>query len=153
MNPGASIYVEWVRGDVGHFVIDTEGIVADIDLTFGSLGSGNLYIHGNLELNPDIYIKFDWEWGEIGHFYVFMPNPVGEYLELDVRYDPSQSGNWQYGFKITATDFLDITRQIQWDSANRVLTRVWILGDNPLPGEWTLQLLWNYQWYPVPYEP
>ena len=151
LEPDSSVEVEWKRGEKGYFVVDTTGVAAEVDITFGDKYTSEVYMHSNIVLNPDVYVKFDWEWGDVGHFYVYMPEPVGEYLEFEAGYGNPQDGVHQYGFKVTATDVLWITRQIHWDSEHGILTRVWVLGDKPIPGEWTLRLLWKYEWYNVPY--
>lgn len=39
-----------------------------------------------------------------------------------------------------------------FDPENRLLPRIWIYGD-VLPGDWTVQVKWKGNWYPVPYNP
>jgi hypothetical protein len=77
--------------------------------------------------------------------------PLGDAFNLEVGYDPQHNGNYKYGFRLIGEDLIEITRTIQWYSVNGQLVRIWVLGDEPIPGDWTLQVLWNYQWYTVPW--
>ena len=38
------------------------------------------------------------------------------------------------------------TRTLKWDVAN---LRFWWLGDEPLPGQWDVWILWDYVWHEV----
>ena len=77
--------------------------------------------------------------------------PLGEEFNLEFVYDPQHSGNYKYGFRLTGDNFIEITRTIKWYSEDGQLIRIWILGDDPLPGDWELEVLWDYDWYPVPW--
>ena len=70
---------------------------------------------------------------------------------MEFAYAPEGNGNYQYGFKLDGYDFIDITRIIIWQTDDRIIPRIWILGDNPLPGDWTIKVLWKGDWYDVPF--
>jgi hypothetical protein len=103
-------------------------------------------------MHADRRLQLSWELGESGYFTVYtFGQPLGDEFNLKVGYDPQQSGYYQYGFELTGENFIEITRTIQWYAINGQLVRIWVLGDEPIPGDWTLQVLWNYQWYTVPW--
>ena len=100
-------------------------------------------------LNPNCYVKCDWDWGEVGHFTFYARELFTQFdFEALYNYDSSQN-KYQYGFKIEATDFLDLTRKVLWETENGIVPRIWFLGDNGFPGNWDVWLLWNYEWYEV----
>ncbi len=147
---GGNIRFEWDRGQIGHFQITTEGISfnPEVELSLYDANSNKIFLAGNLVLNPRGIVKFDWEWGQTGHFTVFTNNFLEE-LFINVGYNFSLADNeYQYGFKVTATD-VNLIRTIQWDTQDGHMPRFWVLGDNPLPGDWDVWLLWNYKWYEV----
>ena len=99
-------------------------------------------------MNPNCIISFDWAWGQTGHFTVFTNNLI-EDLFIDVGYNyDSNYDEYKYGFMLEATD-VSIIRTIQWDTEDGHIPRFWVLGDDPLPGNWDVWLLWNYEWYEV----
>jgi len=143
----------WELGEGGNFLLSLN---KPVELTFVDLESPQFKMYGYISLYGNRKLSLDWELKEVGHFIVYtFGQPIGEDFEFEFQFDPSSSGNYQYGFKLEGHDFLEITRQIMWDfdPDNRLLPRIWIYGDNPLPGDWTVQVLWKGQWYPVPYSP
>jgi hypothetical protein len=123
-----------------------------VAVTFVDTASQTFNIHGNVSINATRRLQLSWELGDTGHFTVYtFGQPLGEQFSLEVGYDPQHTGNYQYGFRLTGDHFIEITRTIQWYSVNGTLARIWILGDEPIPGDWTLQVLWNSQWYSVPW--
>ena len=122
-----------------------EEILKLLNGTFVDPNTNQVNIYAKLVLNPNCLLKFDWEWGNTGHFTIFT-NDFLEELEFKVGYiyGPGQQ-EYQYGFDIKAQD-VGIVRTIQWDGGG---PRIWVLGDNPLPGDWDVWLLWNYNWYEV----
>lgn len=153
LNPGSKVSVQWQRGDPGYFIVETDDVQAEASLTFGSKYESDLYIYANVVLNPNCYVKCEWDWGETGHFTFFARELFTEFdFEALYNYEPSQN-EYQYGFKIhkvPSTGDSIFTRTIQWDKS-RTPVRIWILGDAPIPSQWTLNVLWNYVWYPVPF--
>ncbi len=145
LNPDSYLEMEWVRGDEGHFIIQSHNVEAAVDLTFGEKYSSNFYIYVNVVLAPHCVVNFDWEWGQIGHVMVF--TKLFEKLDFEVlyNYNPSEGG-YQYGLEAHATD-VGFTRTLQWDLVNGF--RFWWLGDDPLPNNWDVHLLWNYEWRDV----
>jgi len=139
-----NIKVEWVRGQTGFFEISTEGVSfnPEIELSLTDQNSNQIFVDSHIVLNPRCIVTLDWEWGQTGHFTVFTNNILKD-LFIDARYN-----NDQYGFKVTATD-VNIIRTIKWDTKDGHVPRFWVLGDNPIPGNWDVWLLWNYQWYEV----
>ncbi len=120
----------------------------EIELSMADKNSNEIFLDSHIVLNPSCIVNFDWEWGQTGHFTVFTNNLLEE-LFIDVGYNYDSSYNeYQYGFKLDATD-VNIIRTIQWDTEDGHIPRFWILGDNPLPGNWDVWLLWNYEWYEV----
>jgi len=153
LNPGSKVSVQWQRGDPGYFIVETDDVQAEASLTLGSKYSSNLYIYANIVLNPNCYVKCDWDWGETGHFTFFTRELFTQFdFEALYNYDSSQN-EYQYGFtihKVPSTGDSIFTRTIQWDTTHTPV-RIWILGDAPIPSQWTLNVLWNYNWYPVPF--
>lgn len=153
LNPGSNVSVQWQRGDPGYFIVETDDVQAEASLTFGSKYEDDLYIYADVVLNPNCYVKCDWDWGETGHFSLFTMELFTEFdFEALYNYEPSQD-EYQYGFKIHKVPSIGdsiFTRTIQWDTS-RTPVRIWILGDAPIPSQWILNVLWNYIWYPVPF--
>jgi hypothetical protein len=123
-----------------------------VKVTFVDTASETFKINGNVSINATRRLQLLWELGDTGYFTVYtFGQPLGDQFSLDVGYDPQHTGSYQYGFRLIGQHFIQITRTIQWYSVNGNLVRIWILGDQPIPGDWTLQVLWNGQWYPVPW--
>ena len=144
------IKVEWARGQTGFFKITTQGVSfnPEIELSMADKNSNEIFLNSHIILNPSCIVNFNWEWGQTGHFTIFTNNLLEE-LFIDVGYNYDSSYNeYQYGFKLDATD-VNIIRTIQWNTEDGHIPRIWILGDNPLPGNWDVWLLWNYEWYEV----
>ena len=144
VNPGGYVKVEWQRGETGYFIFSTHGIFAEASVTFGDKYSSNVYFNGKVTLASGATVKFDWDWSSTGHFMVF----CNLFEELDVEayinYGQDQH-EYQYGFKAHATDVM-FTRTVQWDVNG---LRFWWLGDKPIPGEWDVKILWNYNWHNI----
>jgi hypothetical protein len=140
------ISTSWTLGESGFFELRLK---KDLEVTFVDIETSEFKMYGHISLYADRFLKIDWEWGETGHFTIYTPEPIGESLYLEFGYGAQQEGVYQYGFKITATDYLWLTRTIMWDTENGVVPRIWILGDEPLPGNWDVWLLWKYKWYEV----
>lgn len=147
---GASISVEWVRGETGYIQVTTQGVAFNpqIEITLYDKNSNKIFFQGRLVLNPSCRVKYDWEWGQTGHFTVFTNNFLEE-MSIIVGYNFNSVYNeYQYGFRVNATD-VNIIRTIMWNTEDGHIPRIWVLGDNPLPGNWDAWLLWNYEWYEV----
>jgi hypothetical protein len=145
-----NIEVEWERGQTGFFEVSTEGFSfnPEIELSMTDKNSNEVFLNSHIVINSSCIVKFDWEWGQAGHFKVFT-NDLLEELFIDVGYNYDNNYNeYKYGFMLDATD-ISIIRTIQWDTEDGHLPRFWVLGDNPLPGNWDVWLLWNYEWYEV----
>jgi hypothetical protein len=124
----------------------------DVSVTFADMTSDLFKIYGDVSFHANKRLKISWDLGESGEVIVHtFGQPVGDEFNLEFGYDPFSTGTYKYGFKLTGQDFINITRTIQWYSENGHLVRVWVLGDKPLPGDWTLQVLWNSVWYNVPW--
>jgi hypothetical protein len=109
-------------------------------------------LFGTVSLHANRRLQVSWDLGDSGYFSVYtFGQPLGDQFDLEFGFDPTHQGNYQYGFKLSGQHFIDITRTVQWYAQNGQLVRIWILGDEPLPGDWDLQLLWNSQWYTVPW--
>ena len=138
--------------DVGQEGMVEIGFNKPVSVTFIDTESENFKIHGNVTINANRRLQITWDLTESGHFTVYtFGQPLGDEFNLEVGYDPQHNGNYKYGFRLTGEDFIEITRTIQWYAVNGQLVRIWVLGDEPIPGDWTLQVLWNYQWYTVPW--
>jgi hypothetical protein len=140
------ISTSWTLGETGSFEIALD---KDVNVNFGDIETDQFKLDGSISLNEGRYVKFEWEWGSIGYFMVFTNGPIGNELYLEIGFGSVQSGEYQYGFKIEASDFLDLTRKVLWDTENGIVPRIWFLGDNGFPGNWDVWLLWNYEWYEV----
>ena len=147
---GGSINIEWARGQTGYFSVATEGFSfnPEIELSLSDSNSKEMFVNSTLILNPSCIVNFDWELGQTGHFTVFT-NDLIEELSIDTGYHyDSIYDEYQYGFKLNAAD-VNIIRTIQWDTEDGHIPRIWILGDNTIPGDWDIWLLWNYEWHEV----
>lgn len=123
-----------------------------VTVNFVNTASDTFKINGNVCINASKRLQLSWVLGETGFFTVYTyGQPLGDQFSLEVGYDPQHTGNYQYGFRLLGEHFIEITRTIQWYSVNGTLARIWILGDEPIPGDWTLEVLWNSQWYTVPW--
>lgn len=137
--------------------IGQEGLVElefnkPVTVTFIDSASEKFKIYGNVAINANRRLQLTWELTESGYFTVYTyGQPLGDEFNLEFGYDPQHAGNYKYGFKLIGEDFIEITRTIQWYAENGQLLRIWVLGDEPIPGDWTLEVLWNYQWYTVPW--
>ena len=140
------ISTSWTLGETGSFEI---ALNKDVEVIFSDIETDQLKLYGYVSLNEGRYVKFEWDWGSTGYFMVFTNGPIGNELFLEIGYGSIQDGIYQYGFKMEATDFLDLTRKVLWDTENDIIPRIWFLGDNGFPGNWDVWLLWNYVWYEV----
>ena len=148
--PGTILEVEWERGKIGYINIQTDGIELspEIELNFLDKNSNEVFLFCSIIMNPNCILKFDWEWGETGHFTIFTNDIIEDvYIEIGYNYDQNLD-EFKYGFKITGSD-INVIRTIQWDTENGIIPRIWILGDDPIPGNWDVWLLWQYEWYEV----
>jgi len=148
--PGAILEFEWERGNIGYINIQADGIdfSPEIELNFLDKNSNEIFLFCSIMMNPNCVLKFDWEWGEMGHFTVFTNDIIEDvYIEIGYNYDQNLD-EFEYGFKITGSD-INVIRTIQWDTENGIIPRIWILGDDPIPGNWDVWLLWQYEWYEV----
>jgi hypothetical protein len=123
-----------------------------VEVNFVNAATDSFRLNGTVSINSTRRLQLTWELGDTGHFTVYtFGQPLGDQFNLEVGYDPQHTGNYQYGFRLLGEHFIEITRTIQWYSVNGSLVRIWILGDEPIPGDWTLEVLWNGQWYSVPW--
>ncbi len=144
-NISLSFSGSWILGQSGSLAIEFS---IPLEVTFVDITSDQFQLLGSLSLYEDRYLKIEWELDRSGYFTIFTPEPLGEslFLQIGYNYDYTKQ-EYQYGLRIHATDFLVITKTIQWDTINGAIPRIWILGDEPLPGNWSVALLWNYTWY------
>ncbi len=123
-----------------------------VAVTFVNTTTQSFKIQGSVSINATRRLQLSWALGDTGHFTVYtFGQPLGDQFSLEVGYDPQHTGNFQYGFRLLGDQFIEITRTIQWYSVNGSLVRIWILGDEPIPEDWSLDVLWNGQWYTVPW--
>ena len=142
-----SIDADLQVGDEGIFEIELN---KDVMVTFADSQSERFKIHGDVSLYADSRLRVSWELGESGKFEIFtFGEPIGDEFNLEFGWDPQHQGNYRYGFRLTGEDFVEITRTILWCSEGGQI-RIWILG-GPLPGDWELEVLWDYEWYSVPW--
>jgi len=144
-NISLSFSGSWILGQSGSLEIEFS---IPLEVTFVDITSDQFQLFGSLSLYEDRFLKIEWELDRTGYFTIFTPEPLGESLFLQIGYNYNyEKQEYQYGLRIHATDFLVITKTIQWDTINGDIPRIWVLGDEPLPGNWTVALLWNYIWY------
>jgi len=144
VNPGGYVKVEWQRGQTGSFIFSTHGISTEVELAFGDKYSSNAYFYGKVKLASGATVKFSWDWNPNGYFMVFCNLFEDLDVETYINYDQAQQ-QYQYGFKAQATDVM-FTRTLKWDISS---LRFWWLGDEPLPGQWDVWILWDYEWHEV----
>jgi hypothetical protein len=124
----------------------------NVDVTFADAQTDAFQLHGNASFNASRRLQISWALGDTGYFTVYtFGQPLGDQFNLEFGFDPQHTGNYQYGFLLTGQHFIEITRTIEWYTENGQLQRIWVLGDEPIPGDWTLQVLWQGQWYNVPW--
>jgi len=124
----------------------------ETEVTFLDSESDHFKVLGSASFFANSKLNVSWELGESGEFTIFtFSEPIGDDFTLEFLWDPQQTGNYRFGFRLVGEDFIEITRTIKWYSEGGELVRIWILGDQPLPGDWTLEVLWNYEWYTVPW--
>jgi len=124
----------------------------NVMVTFADAQSETFALHGNVSFNASSRLQLTWALGDTGYFTIYtFGQPLGNQFNLQFAYDPQHEGNYQYGFMLTGEHFIEITRTIQWYTEGGQLERIWVLGDEPIPGDWTLEVLWQGQWYNVPW--
>ena len=144
-----SINADITLGETGALNI---GFNKDVTVTFVDTESERFKVHGDASFYADSQLQISWELGESGEFSIYtFSEPLGDEFNLEFVYDPQHNSNYKYGFSLTGDNFIEITRTIKWYSEDGQLIRIWILGDDPLPGDWELDVLWNYEWYSVPW--
>ena len=79
----------------------------EVEVNFGDIETDQFKLYGYISLNEGRYVNFEWKWGSTGYFMVFTNGPIGNELYLEAGYGSTQGGEYQYGFKMEATDFLD----------------------------------------------
>ncbi|MEF8847590.1 MAG: PKD domain-containing protein [Candidatus Thermoplasmatota archaeon] len=125
-----------------------------VQATFVDMESSDFKIYGYISLYKNRKLSLDWDFDETGHIQIYtFGKSLGNQFDFILAYDPNASYNYQYGCSLEGQDFINITRTIMWDTEHGILPRIWILGDKALPGDWTVQILWKGEWYPVPYTP
>jgi len=144
----------WQLREGGEFLLELN---KPVEVTFVDMESESFKLYGYISLYGNRKIKITWEltegYGSDGWFQIYtFGQPIGNEFHLDFEYAPNADSNYQYGFKMDGYDFIEITRTIMWQTTDRIIPRIWILGDNPLPGDWTIQVLWKGEWYPVPFD-
>jgi hypothetical protein len=136
----------WTIGESGSFQIELNEAV---EVTFADIMTNEFKLDGYISLNENSYLKIEWDWGPTGYFMIYTREPVGDKLHFEIGYGAQQNNRYQYGCNITGSTFLDIQRTVMWDTNSGNIPRIWILGDDPFPGEWDVRLLWNFTWYEV----
>jgi len=79
---------------------------------------------------------------------------IGEDFSLKLYWDPEGGSNYRYGFNVSAPDFLETYFDVDWWKGSGVLLPRFYVIWNPLPsnwGQWEKTLLWDYEWYEVPW--
>jgi len=142
-----------------------------VDLKFGNKGFFDLQVNresniilsnlknsffktdGDILINPNRHLNLSWDLDESGEFNFYTYNqPIGDNFDLTFSFDPLFSENYRYGFRLSGDNFIELTRTIKWYADGGELKRIWILGDeNWIPGDWNLEVLWNYEYYSVPW--
>lgn len=143
----------WKLYEGGKFLFE---INKPLEVTFVDMSTNTFKLYGYISLYGERKLLIEWELVEgyfsNGYFKIYtFGEPVGNEMHVEFGYAPNGGGNYQYGFKVDAYDYLEITRTIMWNTQDRTIPRIWVLGDVPLPGSWTIQVLWKGEWYPVPF--
>ena len=143
----------WELGEGGQFLLELN---KPVEVTFVDMSTGTFKLYGYISLYGDKKLLITWELtdGYIsnGFFQIYtFGEAIGNEMHIEFSYAPNGGGNYLYGFKVDAYDYLDITRTIVWNTEDRIIPRIWVLGDVPLPGSWNIQVLWNGDWYTVPF--
>jgi PKD repeat protein len=148
----------WELFEGGSFLFELN---KPVEVTFVDIESSSFKLYGSISLYGNRKLSISWELIEgytgnpagNGWFQIYtFGQPIGDELHLDFEYAPDDDWNYQYGFRLDGDDFMEITRTIAWQTDNRIIPRIWILGDVPLPGNWEMQVLWKGDWYPVPFD-
>lgn len=143
---------EWIVGDEGSFGLELN---RDVDINFVNVETERFKVDGHVSFNANCPLDISWEWGEMGYFTVDTHGEaIGEDFSLKFYWDPEGGSNYRYGFNVSAPEFLETYFDVDWwKDGGTLLPRFWVIWD-PLPsnwGQWEKTLLWDYEWYEVPW--
>lgn len=143
---------DWIVGDEGSFSLELN---RDVDIDFVNVETDRFKVDGHISFNANCPLDISWEWGELGHFTVDTHGQaIGEDFSLSFYWDPAGTSNYRYGFTVAAPEFLDTYFHVDWwKDEQTFLPRFWVIW-YPLPSnwnQWDKTLLWDYEWYEVPW--
>ncbi len=143
---------EWVVGDEGSLGLEFN---RDVDIDFVNVETDRFKIDGHISFNANCPLDISWDWGEMGYFTIDTHNQaIGEDFSLSFYWDPAGTSNYRYGFTVASPEFLDTYFHVDWwKDEDVLLPRFWVIWD-PLPSNWDLwekTLLWDYEWYDIPW--
>jgi len=127
----------------------------DVDINFVNVETSRFIIDGHVSFNANCPLDISWELGEMGHFTIDTHGQaIGDDFSIQFFWDPSGESNYRYGFTVGAPEFLETYFHVDWwKDENTYLPRFWVIWD-PLPSNWDnweKMLLWDYEWYEVPW--
>lgn len=146
-----TISADIVVADEGSFGIELN---RDVEINFANVETEKFKINGQVSFNADCPLDISWDWGEVGDFTIDTHGEaIGEDFSLSLYWDPSGTSNYRYGFHVAAPEFLETYFDVDWWKDEEHFPRFWVIWD-PLPinwGQWEKYLLWDYEWYEVPW--
>ena len=151
-------------GDVltidGNMIIGDEGSLSlelnrDVEIQFVDVETNRFMVDGSLSMNADCPLDISWDWGELGYFTIDTNGEaIGEDFSLEFYWDPQGGSDYRYGFNVSAPEFLETYFHVEWwKDSDTLIPMFWVIWD-PLPsnwGQWEKTLLWNSEWYTVPW--
>lgn len=120
-----------------------------VTVTFADVQTPRFQILGYVSFAATRHLTVRWSFGSLGYLRVYTNGqPLGDAAGFKIFYDPSNSGNYQYGFNATTTSFLNANFNITWNT-NLPLPRVWCAGTLPLNWllNWNAAVMLNSVWY------
>jgi hypothetical protein len=154
--PGSVLTIEadLIIGSEGSFALQFN---QDVVVNFVDVETQKFKIDGFISFHADRSLDVSWKWGEIGYFTVDThEQAIGDGFGVKFYWDPTGNSNYRFGFNISAPSFLKTYLHVDWwKNESLLLPRFWVVW-SPRPfnwNQWEKTLLWNYEWYDVPFSP
>lgn len=154
--PGSvfTIQADLMIGSEGSFGLEFN---QDVVVNFVDVETQKFKIDGFISFHANRPLDIAWKWGEMGYFSVDThQQAIGDGFNVQFYWDPSGNSDYRFGFNLSAPSFLKTYLHVDWWKNETVLLpRFWVIW-SPRPfnwNSWEKTLLWNYQWYDVPFIP
>ena len=143
----------WKVGQEGEFSVDfyqDDPVEILIDDLFPNDNTWDM--GGGVIISDDFHfdVKWDWkqgEWGDRGEFKINEDtnDPNFDWAGFTITYDPSGSGNPQYGIDVSGTNIGLIVYMEWWKHPDQWLPEVWWYIY--VSGNFNIHLMWKGDWY------